>query len=36
VSPIDGEEVRRLIVQSAATPKQVIDRYNALIGARRN
>ena len=35
VSPIDGEEVRKLIVQSAATPKQVIDRYNALIGARR-
>jgi len=35
LSPTDGEAVRALIVRSAATPKEVIARYNAL-GARRN
>ena len=34
VSPIDGEAVRKLIQETAATPKPVIDRYNALAGAR--
>ena len=36
VSPIDADEVRNLIVRSAATPKQVIERYNALVVPRRN
>lgn len=32
VSPIDGEAVRKLIVQAAATPKDIILRYNKLVG----
>jgi tripartite-type tricarboxylate transporter receptor subunit TctC len=35
VSPIEGEAVRKLIQETAATPKQVIDSYNALTAARR-
>lgn len=31
-SPIDGESVRRLIVELAATPKDVIGRYNDIVG----
>jgi tripartite-type tricarboxylate transporter receptor subunit TctC len=30
VSPIDAAEVQRLLVRSAATPRDVIERYNAL------
>jgi tripartite-type tricarboxylate transporter receptor subunit TctC len=36
LSPIDGAEVGKLIARSAATPKPVIDRYNALVTPRRN
>ena len=36
LSPIDGAEVAKLIAQSAATPKPVIDRYNALLTPRPN
>jgi hypothetical protein len=32
VSPIDVAEVQRLLARSAATPKDVIARYNALGG----
>jgi tripartite-type tricarboxylate transporter receptor subunit TctC len=35
LSPIDGAEVGKLIARSAATPKPVIERYNALL-TRRN
>jgi tripartite-type tricarboxylate transporter receptor subunit TctC len=35
LSPIDGVEVTKLIARSAATPKAVIDRYNALGVANR-
>jgi tripartite-type tricarboxylate transporter receptor subunit TctC len=35
LSPIDGVEVIKLIARSAATPKPVIERYNALV-MRRN
>ena len=35
LSPIDGVEVTKLIARSAATPKPVIDRYNALVTPRR-
>ena len=31
-SPIDGEAVRKLIAQGAATPKDVIARYNKITG----
>jgi tripartite-type tricarboxylate transporter receptor subunit TctC len=31
-SPIDGEAVRKLIAQSAATPKDIIARYNQITG----
>ena len=34
ISPIDGEAVRQLIAEAAATPKDVIARYNQLVGAR--
>ena len=34
ISPIDGEAVRQLIAQAAATPKDVIARYNQLVGAQ--
>jgi ABC-type phosphate/phosphonate transport system substrate-binding protein len=30
VSPIDAAEVQRLLTRSAATPRDVIERYNAL------
>jgi tripartite-type tricarboxylate transporter receptor subunit TctC len=33
LSPIDGEAIAGLIAKSAATPKSVIARYNAMIGA---
>jgi tripartite-type tricarboxylate transporter receptor subunit TctC len=36
LSPIDGAEVAKLIARSTATPKPVIDRYNALVTPRRN
>jgi tripartite-type tricarboxylate transporter receptor subunit TctC len=36
LSPIDGAQVAGLIAKSAATPKPVIDRYNALLASRRN
>jgi tripartite-type tricarboxylate transporter receptor subunit TctC len=32
MSPIDGNTVRAAIAKAAATPRQVIDRYNALLG----
>jgi tripartite-type tricarboxylate transporter receptor subunit TctC len=35
MSPIDGETVRRAIAKAAATPREVIDRYNKLLGAAR-
>jgi tripartite-type tricarboxylate transporter receptor subunit TctC len=35
LSPIDGVEVTKLLARSAATPKKVIDRYNALVTARQ-
>jgi tripartite-type tricarboxylate transporter receptor subunit TctC len=34
ISPIDGEAVRQLIARAAATPKDVIARYNQLVGAQ--
>ena len=36
LSPIDGVAVTKLIAQSAATPKPVIARFNALGTRRRN
>src|SRR5258707_14351035 len=36
LNPIDGAEVTKLIARSAATPRAVIDRYNALGTPRRN
>jgi hypothetical protein len=36
LSPIDGAAVAKLIAQSAATPRAVIDRYNAMVTPRRN
>jgi hypothetical protein len=36
LSPIDGAEVGKLIAQSAATPKPMIARFNALRTRRRN
>jgi tripartite-type tricarboxylate transporter receptor subunit TctC len=35
LSPIDGEAIARLIAKSAATPKEVIRRYNAIVGSPR-
>jgi hypothetical protein len=32
MSPIDGEAVRGAIAKAAATPREVIDRYNKLVG----
>jgi len=32
ISPIDAAEVQQLLARSAATPKDVIARYNALVG----
>jgi tripartite-type tricarboxylate transporter receptor subunit TctC len=34
MSPIDAEAVRAAIAKAAATPRDVIDRYNALVGRR--
>ena len=34
MSPIDAEAVRSGIAKAAATPRDVIDRYNALVGRR--
>jgi tripartite-type tricarboxylate transporter receptor subunit TctC len=34
VSPIDGEAITQLLIRSAATPKPVLERYNALIKAK--
>jgi tripartite-type tricarboxylate transporter receptor subunit TctC len=36
MSPIDGATVLRSIAQAAATPRAVIARYNALVGAEHN
>jgi tripartite-type tricarboxylate transporter receptor subunit TctC len=36
MSPIDGETVLKSITHAAATPRDVIARYNALVGADRN
>jgi tripartite-type tricarboxylate transporter receptor subunit TctC len=36
MSPIDGATVRDAIVRAAATPRAVIDRYNALVGPGRH
>jgi hypothetical protein len=35
LSPIDGEGIARLVAKSAATPKHVVRRYNALMAAPR-
>lgn len=34
ITPIDGEAVRQLIAQAAATPKDVIEQYKRLVGAQ--
>jgi tripartite-type tricarboxylate transporter receptor subunit TctC len=36
ISPIDGDEILKLLARSAATPKEVIGRYNALIAPDKN
>jgi tripartite-type tricarboxylate transporter receptor subunit TctC len=36
MSPIDGETVLKSIVQAEATPHEVIQRYNELVGAGRH
>jgi tripartite-type tricarboxylate transporter receptor subunit TctC len=36
MSPIDGTTVLRSIAQAAATPREVIDRYNTLVGSDKN
>ena len=36
MSPIDGATVLKSIARAAATPRDVIARYNALVGADRN
>jgi tripartite-type tricarboxylate transporter receptor subunit TctC len=36
VSPIDGDTVRNAIAKAAATPREVIDRYNKLVGPGRH
>jgi hypothetical protein len=35
LSPIDGIAIARLVAKSAATPRDVIRRYNSLIAAPR-
>ena len=35
MSPIDGAAVLKSIAHAAATPRDVIDRYNALVGPSR-
>jgi tripartite-type tricarboxylate transporter receptor subunit TctC len=34
MSPIDADAVRTAIANAAATPREIIDRYNALVGRR--
>jgi tripartite-type tricarboxylate transporter receptor subunit TctC len=36
MSPIDGTTVRDAIAKAAATPREVIDRYNTLVGLDRH
>ena len=36
MSPIDGETVLKSIARAAATPNDIIARYNALVGADKN
>lgn len=36
MSPIDGETVLKSIARAAATPREVIDRYKALVGSDKN
>jgi tripartite-type tricarboxylate transporter receptor subunit TctC len=36
MSPIDGATVRSAIAKAAATPREVIDRYNKLVGGARH
>ena len=36
MSPIDGATVLKSIARAAATPRDVIARYNALVGADKN
>ena len=35
MSPIDGDAILRLLARTAATPKDVIARYNAIGGERK-
>ena len=34
ISPIDGDAIVKLLVESGATPKAVIDRYNAIVSPK--
>jgi hypothetical protein len=36
ISPIDGAEISRQLARMAATPKEVIDRYNTMVQAQKN
>jgi hypothetical protein len=36
MSPIDGDTIRDAITRAAVTPRDVIERYNALVGPERN
>jgi hypothetical protein len=36
MSPIDGDAVIKSIAQTAATPRDVVARYNKLVGLDRN
>jgi tripartite-type tricarboxylate transporter receptor subunit TctC len=36
MSPIDGTTIRNAITNAAATPREVIDRYNKLVGSGRH
>jgi tripartite-type tricarboxylate transporter receptor subunit TctC len=36
ISPIDGEDILKLLARSAATPKEVIARYNSLTAPVKN
>jgi tripartite-type tricarboxylate transporter receptor subunit TctC len=36
ISPVDGDEILKLLARSAATPKDVIARYNALTAPDKN
>ena len=35
MSPIDGDAILRLLARTAATPKDVIARYNAIGGEKK-